>query len=82
MSIFEVVRQSVTIRQAALLLAQDFSIDVLPEHHLKFCGGNKTKKSSPTFTDASCSAILKTEKERRDGNGGQADLCWILPTVR
>lgn len=45
MSIFEVVRQSVTIRQAALLLAQDFSIDVLPEHHLKFCGGNKTKKS-------------------------------------
>ena len=82
MNVFETVKQSVTTRQAALLQAWAFSVDVLPEHRLKFCGGNKTKKSSPTFTDASCSAILKTEKERRDGNGGQADLCWILPTVR
>ncbi|MCG4527664.1 MULTISPECIES: hypothetical protein [Eubacteriales] len=45
MNVFETVKQSVTTRQAALLQAWAFSVDVLPEHRLKFCGGNKTKKS-------------------------------------
>ena len=45
MNVFETVKQSVATRQAALLQAWAFSVDVLPEHRLKFCGGNKTKKS-------------------------------------
>ena len=42
MNVFETVKQSVTTRQAALLQAWAFSVDVLPEHRLKFCGGKKS----------------------------------------
>ena len=62
MNVFETVKQSVATRQAALLQAWAFSVDVLPEHRLKFCGGNKTKKSIPPFTESPCPAILKAGK--------------------
>ncbi len=72
LNVFEAVKQSVATRQAALLQAWAFSVDVLPEHRLKFCGGNKTKKKPPPFTESPCPAILKA---KNGGAVGQTNLC-------